>query len=400
MITKIISNLWILFIITGMIWQIFLFFLGRKKHAKPVNREKRKYHYCILIPARDESTVIEDLLKSIQNQTKQISFKDVYIIVESDKDKTVEIAEKYEANIFVRKRLELQRKGYALDECIKSILDQGKSYDAYFIFDADDILDKNFIEKMDQSYQAGYMACTGYRDVKNGNDNVISACSALTFTMINTIGNRYKNSHNQNITLSGTGYFIAKELIEEWSGFPFHTLTEDYQQSLYLLIEGYSTHYNEEAIFYDEQPTDMHTSIQQRIRWIRGYLDSRRMYHNMMKEKIGKDILKKYYLIPKYFGIKPLLLIIIGIVLGVFTQMNLTSTLKNGILIFLVVYLLLFLVTVFMIYLEKGRISISREMKIKAFFFNPLFLASYLYCAVVAITRKTIVWTKIEHNKH
>ena len=55
--------------------------------------------YCILIPARNESQVIEQLLISIEKQTKKINSKDVYIIVESKEDPTVEIVKKHNMNI-------------------------------------------------------------------------------------------------------------------------------------------------------------------------------------------------------------------------------------------------------------------------------------------------------------
>ena len=53
--------------------------------------------------------------------------KDVYVIVESLKDETVNICKKYSASVILRKKLNLQRKGYALDEAVKEILLKNKS---------------------------------------------------------------------------------------------------------------------------------------------------------------------------------------------------------------------------------------------------------------------------------
>ena len=68
--------------------------------------------YCILIPARNESQVIEQLLISIEKQTKKINSKDVYIIVESKEDPTVEIVKKHNMNIVYRKDLTKKRGNY------------------------------------------------------------------------------------------------------------------------------------------------------------------------------------------------------------------------------------------------------------------------------------------------
>ena len=142
--------------------------------------------YCILIPARNESQVIEQLLISIEKQTKKINSKDVYIIVESKEDPTVEIVKKHNMNIIYRKDLTKKRKGYALDDAIKEILSKNKKYDAYFIFDADNILDKNYIKEMINSIEEGYDIGISYRNTKNSS-TLVAASSALTFSYLSNL---------------------------------------------------------------------------------------------------------------------------------------------------------------------------------------------------------------------
>ena len=143
--------------------------------------------FCILIPARNESKVIENLLVSITKQTYEVK-PDVYVIVEEKTDPTINICKKYQMNYFIRTEIEgRRRKGYALDEVLKQIR---KEYDAYIIVDADNILDKNFLKEMNETYKLGYDIGVGYRNCKNGNTSVIAATSALTFSMINTLSNK------------------------------------------------------------------------------------------------------------------------------------------------------------------------------------------------------------------
>lgn len=71
--------------------------------------------YCILIPARNESQVIEQLLISIEKQTKKINSKDVYIIVESKEDPTVEIVKKHNRISSYRKEFKLKKERLCLD---------------------------------------------------------------------------------------------------------------------------------------------------------------------------------------------------------------------------------------------------------------------------------------------
>ena len=124
----------------------------------------------------------------------------------------------------------------------------------------------------------GYDLACGYRNTLNGNSSVIAASSSLTFSLINTFYNDFKNKKNMNITFSGTGYYIKGDVIEKLNGFPFNLLTEDYEITTYAVINNLTTYYNKKSIFYDEQPVKYKDTINQRIRWIRGYFDVRKKY--------------------------------------------------------------------------------------------------------------------------
>ena len=138
----------LIFILIGLFLLIYSF-IGKEK-IKLVPKDKN-INPCIIIPARDESKVIENLLISITNQTVKIPSENVYIVVESLNDKTCEIAKKYSMNIVLRKNLSLRRKSYAIDDAIKEIMSKKKKYDLYFIFDADNVLDKNYMKHMLES---------------------------------------------------------------------------------------------------------------------------------------------------------------------------------------------------------------------------------------------------------
>ena len=161
----------IVFLFVTLLLALIMNLKGKQNHNNPIPNSNLKPHCAMIIPARDESKVIEGLLRSIQKQTQPISMKDVYIIVETLDDPTIQIANHYEAQILLRTNLELKRKGYALDEGIKQILKQGNHYDLYFIMDADNILDPNYLKEMIRTYQAGYDIGIGYRNSKNGNVN-------------------------------------------------------------------------------------------------------------------------------------------------------------------------------------------------------------------------------------
>lgn len=358
---------------------------------------------AIVIPARNESRVIEDLLQSILAQTISIFPSDVYVIVEDQLDPTVDICHKYRMNVLFRKDLSLQRKGYALDEAMREICKK-EHYDLYFILDADNILSHDFVEKMLVSYYQGYDLATGYRNCKNGNDNVIAACSALTFSMINAFSNHFKVQRGANIVISGTGFFVTGEWVEKWEGYPFHSLTEDYELSLYAIMHGMSSTYNEKAVFFDEQPISYRQTVYQRVRWIKGYFSVRKEYIPKLKTTLSTFCTNRGSILNQIIGVKPFIYLIISI-FGLIIQTFLSFALDQKFQL-LVWHILLLLVLIYVIMmgitgliLKKDHLDLCWKMKIKVLFFNPIYLVSYVSCAIKAIVVKNVSWVVIEHTR-
>lgn len=394
----------IFLIIFGLLWLFSISFLARFNNNLPKNKRKAMEKICVLIPARDESKVIEDLLISINSQTCKINMNDVYIIVENEKDLTCDIAKKYGASVFVRQRLDLKSKGYALDEMIKYLNKNNVYYDAYFIIDADNVLDKNFFKEMNKSYMEGYDIATGYRNLKNGNDSIVSACSGITFAFLNSNGNETKCKQSRNVTLSGTGLYIVGDLIKNWQSFPFHTLTEDYEITLYSILNNLTSTYNKNALFYDEQPIKYKNTINQRVRWIKGYFEARKKYIPEFKKVLINNP-NFGSLISEMSGMKPYIFMIIGAILYIVQQIInmfvynwLWLSLMKIFLIFILAYLLFSMMTLFVIY-KNDNIKLSKTMKVKACLFSPLFFITYVPCALRALFKKDVKWEKVEHSK-
>lgn len=395
------NSIGLIFIISAFILLIYSYLVMPRCYLKPKKYNNKK-RYCILIPARYESKVINNLLLSITKQTTKINPKDIYIIVESIKDKTVDIAKQYNMNIILRENLSLKRKGYALNDAVTYILKKQIHYDAYFIFDADNILDKDFIKNMEKSINEGYDIGIGYRNTKNSN-TLVSASSALTFSMINTMLNERKNKYHNNLTISGTGYYIKGSIIEEWNSFPFHSLTEDYELTLYAILNNLTTTYNKKAIFYDEQPDNFNVSLKQRTRWVKGYFEARKKYINKISKSETKNDPNFASKVNAFLGVTPYIYIIIGlliILVNILITKGITTFLCYLTIFLLLIYILLALFTIIMLKKEKNSLNISKSMKIKVIFYNPIFMFSYIICLLRSIFIKDVKWDRIDHNKN
>ena len=372
-------------IILGLILLISKFLVRFYKGILP-KKQKEASNFSILIPARNESNVIEDLLKSIKNQSEKINFENVYIIIENKSDKTIKIAKKYNANIIIREKLNLKRKGYALMEAIEKITEE-KIYDAYFIFDADNILDKDYLKEMKKTYLEGYSIGIGKRKIKN-KTNSIAISSQLIFTLINDLSNKNRNKYNVNANASGTGFYISGKIINKLKTYPFHSLTEDYEISLYAVINNLTTKYNEKAIYYDEQPTDYKTYFNQRTRWVKGYFETRKIYTKDLIKKLKLDNKNYKSVYTSLIGVYDLILILIGLLIKCY---------KYPLEIILAIYTALIIFTILLLY--KENININKTLYLKVLLINPLLLLTYIPCLIKSIFKKDIEWTVIQHKE-
>lgn len=417
-------------VILGTIWFLSTGLVMGRQKLNLTPRENPE-HIAVLIAARDESAVIEGLLESLEQQTimttaastksapSPLSMRDVFVIVESDQDPTVKICQRHGISVIIRTRPERQRKGYALDDALKQILPQHKSYDAYFIFDADNRLAPDYFEKIFASYRAGYQLATGYRSSKNANENVITAVSTLTFSMINTIGNQKRTRRGGNIIFSGTGFYVDGRLVEEWRGWPFHSLTEDYELSLYATLHGFTTTYNTSAVFYDEQPTRFRQTVAQRTRWIKGYFSARQKYIPLMRQALrykphraSRSTSSHVSTYPansgslrrEAIGVKPVIMILIGVVimfLGGLIELCARGQAGIALLTTLatlaLVYFVLMFITIELI--KREHLRLDPALRLRTILFNPLYLITYVYCALKALFIKNVKWTRIEHGE-
>lgn len=372
-------------IILGLIVLISKFIIRFYKGILP-KKQKEASNFSILIPARNESNVIEDLLISIKNQSEKINFENVYIIIENKSDKTIKIAKKYNANIIIREKLNLKRKGYALMEAIEKITEE-KIYDAYFIFDADNILNKDYLKEMKKTYLEGYSIGIGKRKIKN-KTNSIAISSQLIFTLINDLSNKNRNKYNVNANASGTGFYISGKIINKLKTYPFHSLTEDYEISLYAVINNLTTKYNEKAIYYDEQPTDYKTYFNQRTRWVKGYFETRKIYTKDLIKKLKLDNKNYKSVYTSLIGVYDLILILIGLLIKCY---------KYPLEIILAVYTALIIFTILLLY--KENININKTLYLKVLLINPLLLLTYIPCLIKSIFKKDIEWTVIQHKE-
>ena len=249
-----------IFIVVG------LFFTRKFKVAK------KKHKYAIVIAARNEESVIGNLLDSIKKQDYPKELVSVFVVADNCTDKTAEIARKYGAICYERFDLGRRTKGFALQYLFDRIEeDYGRdSFEGYFVFDADNLLKKDYISKMNDAFDSGEKIITSYRNIKNIDENWITISFAVHWLRSIRFNHRARSFLRLATNIQGTGYLFSSEVVK--NGWNYTSLTEDRGLTADAVSQGYRISYQDEAEFYDEQTPDYRVAYNQKLRWSKGLL--------------------------------------------------------------------------------------------------------------------------------
>ena len=372
----------------------------------PKHKETSLHRYAVIVCARNEENVISNLVESIRSQDYPKELIDIILVADNCTDATADVGRSLGLTVYERFDKEKVGKGYALDYGLSKASETfGDDYfDAFIVFDADNILTETFVTEINKTFSDGYEVITCYRNAKNYGDTWLSAGSGLWFLR----DSKYLNGSRMRIgacpQVSGTGFLFSNAIRKEYGGWPFHTLCEDYEFTCYSVIRGKKFGYCEEAKFYDEQVTGFKQSWNQRLRWCKGGLQSFVLFwKQLIKGLFSRKFVACYDMVmsvaPAYFlSIFACLINIVGVIVlictghGVWEAIYPVLSLVGGAYGLVLVHSIVTTVT------EWKHIKTSTAKKILYAFTFPIFLMSFVPIAFVAIFKKNVSWTPIHHN--
>ena len=364
------------------------------KPKKEVITSKKKHKFSIIIAARNEEKVIGNLVDSLKKQNYDKNKYEINVIINNSTDNTYEVAKKHGANA-IKCDVPVKCKGDVLRYTFKKFKD--KKFDAYVIFDADNVVHPDFLLHMNNSLNNGYKVAQGFRDSKNYQDNWISGSYTLFYYIQNFFFNLSRKKLNSSASINGTGFMVQKEFMDNLDFNPV-TLTEDVELTTVCAIHNEKIDFVKNAITYDEQPTLFRVSLTQRLRWSKGNLQCWMKYHH----QLFKSFIKNHNLAAVDMYLNNLAAIVqvismIVVLAGVIERMISTKVVFSitGILGFLLSYLAMFVVTLFVTIYNKKSISAM----LPSLILFTVFMLTWLPINIVCIFKKNIKWKHIGHNK-
>lgn len=376
-------------------------YLKKEKPHKPVT----EHSYAVLISARNEELVIGNLLDSISAQDYPSRLVRVFVIADNCTDKTAKVARAHGAIVYERFNDKLVGKGYALEYLLDRIGEEyGDVFDAYMVFDADNLLSEDYISRMNETFSDGYRIITSYRNSKNYGDNWISAGYALWFLREAKYLNNARYLLGTSCAVSGTGFMFSREILKSCGGWPFHLLVEDIEFTIHNIVSGEKVGYCPRAVLYDEQPTKFSQSWKQRMRWARGYIQILRKYGGRLLHGIFAK--RSFSCFDMTMNIAPAVIlsflgIIINVGAAVYSVLNGGGTdvlLQSFGQLILNTCLMMFIIGAITTISEWKNIYCSTPKKILYAFTFPLFMLTYLPICIVALFRP-VKWEPIVHDR-
>ena len=382
------------------------FYIPVSLFKKPkAHLEPKPHRYAVLIAARNERSVIGELIDSINAQDYPAHLINIFVIADNCTDDTALIARSRGAVVYTRRDRVHVGKGYALNFLLERIATDypAGTFDAFLVLDADNVIAPNYITEMNKTFSDGYGIITSYRNSKNYGDNWISAGYALWFLREARYLNNARMLLGSSCAVSGTGFLFSGEILARCGGWNFFLLTEDIEFSIDNVVRGEKIGYCDTAVLYDEQPTSFRQSWRQRLRWSRGYLQVFSRYGGRLMRGIFRGSFSCYDMT---MNIMPA-----AVLTGASLVVNLGAAVVNCVSggdwsvlalcllqTFLSLYLTVFVLGVITTVTEWDNIYCSAVKKVWYAITFPVFMFTYIPIVIVSLFHNP-AWQPIRHSR-
>ena len=379
-------------------YQLVLTFFGwvRKNNKKSFEPQKS---FAILVAAHNEGKVVGALLENLKRLNYPKELYDVMVICDNCTDNTAEISRSHGVYAFERFNPNLRGKGYAIEWMLKELWKLPRTYDGIVMFDADNLVEQDFLIHMNNDLCAGHRVVQAYLDTKNPHDSWITSSYAISYWYCNRLWQLPRTNLGLANYLGGTGMCFETTLLKEM-GWGATSLVEDLEFTMRCVKRGIKPYFDYDAKVYDEKPLSFNASARQRLRWMQGHFDVARRYFfplvwQGLKEGNWAKVDTAVYAMNLYN------LFLSGIITiklypdQLRPEPYFTSLFENAPWFFGVLYLLNVLVFPLALYMERAPKKIWKSLLL-----FPVFLVSWYPVTFYAFfTQNNKQWSHTQHTR-
>jgi cellulose synthase/poly-beta-1,6-N-acetylglucosamine synthase-like glycosyltransferase len=264
------STLYILFFaLVSTLWkkrvnEFTKFLTGQKLAMRP----KEYFTYLVLYPAYNEDRVIVPSVRTFLGQYYPYNAFHVAVISDHMQPETNQALSELPITLLqpiFEKSSKAKAMQYAMDQ-IK------EDYDYIIIMDADNVVNSDFLQKLNDSCAHGYRAIQCHRCAKN-NDNDVAVLDGVSEEINNTIFRKAHNRIGLSSALIGSGMCFDYKLFKE-NVYKLTTAGEDREMEALLLKQKVYIHYEPDIHVFDEKVSNKDNFQKQRLRWMTAQIQS------------------------------------------------------------------------------------------------------------------------------
>ena len=235
----------------------------RRRHP----RSSRKLRFAVLVCARNEERVVKLPVKSILMSSYPADRREVIVVADNCTDATAARARAAGATVWT-KDSPSAGKGDVLAWGVERIIRENR-FDAVAVFDADNIVSRQWLDAMNDALDDGEAIATGRRMSSNARKNAIAGWYTVYWDLMNELSNRVRTKLSLSGKLTGTGFAFRLDALPG-GAWRTSTMTEDVEFTVQCNIAGLRVAYVPEAEYADEQPVGARHMWRQLCRWATG----------------------------------------------------------------------------------------------------------------------------------
>jgi cellulose synthase/poly-beta-1,6-N-acetylglucosamine synthase-like glycosyltransferase len=283
-------------------WTVYnglIIFVGIRNKRKELsnisdNRTLDLPKFSIIVPTRNEETVIRRCLTGIFNMDYPKEKMQIIVVDGKSKDNTLKIcsefASKYAENLKVISEKSVKGKPAALNLALPHITGE-----IVCVFDADSLPEKDVLLKT-----ASYFEDEKLIALQGRTTSLNEKCNALT-RVIATEERAWfqallsgREKLQLFVPLTGSCQFVRANVLQELDGWDENSLTEDVELALRLVEQKHQIRYAPDVCSGQETPSTLGPLFKQRVRWYRGYMETAikygRLLDNLNKRTVDAEI--------------------------------------------------------------------------------------------------------------
>lgn len=366
-----------------------------KKRSKIANTDWQNLPtISIIVPVKNEENVIGRLLGSLLKLDYPEKKKDIVVVEDGSVDKTGKICAQYANQYPDQIRLIHQSDSNGKPSALNSALKHVRG-DIVAVFDSDSVLESNALLNVVEYFDDPSISAVQGRPCSiNADQNKLSKFVSYEESVRYETYLRGKDVLRLFVPLTGSCYFVRKNVIDEVGGWDSLSLSEDMDLSARLVHGKYNIKYASDVRSWQENPVHLRQLLKQRTRWFRGCMEVSLKFGKLFRRVDRKSIDAEITL----FGPFMFLPILLGYLLGFYAflgsvQLDLFSKiLAQGTLLLTTVTLFLIGMALFFITKPRKATNLLWLPFVYAYWSLQSFIA--LYALIQMILKRPRKWVK------